>query len=478
MATPNAGNGALDHLPPSPKRTVPRQPSGLITPEQLRELVAAGLIDTVMFALPDLQGRLKGKRYSARHFLERVIPGGADMCAYVLATDVDMTPVDNFALASWETGYQDLVAVPDLATLRTVPWVRGAAVVLGDAVTPEDQPIEVAPRHILQRQLERLSAHGLQVKVGLETEFVVYRGTGTYEQASAGGDQGRMPMAEENLDYALDHAPEVDRFFHRLQAALTGAGLPVEAIKTEGAPGQVEVTFQYGDPVAACDGHLLFKHAVRAVGRRCSLAPTFMAAPETGIGSGLHLHMSLWRDGASAITGPDGRLSDLAEHAIAGMLDALPSFGPLYAPNVNSYKRFTPKSFAPTAFTWGVDNRSCAIRVVGHGEGRHLELRVPGADANPYLALAAALAGINYGIAHQLKSGLAESGNAYACANGAMPVASTLQQALVSFRHSPTVLDAVGPDVVAHYAHLAQLELNHHQQLVTDAERQRWLTRA
>ncbi|MFG2135565.1 glutamine synthetase family protein [Streptomyces sp. NPDC048650] len=451
-----------------------RRPTGLLTLSRLRELAESGRIDTVLLAVPDLQGRLKGKRYDVRHFLDRVARDGAEMCAYVLATDVDMTPVDGFALASWETGYQDLAVHPDLTTLRTVPWAPRTALVLGDAHGPGREPVEVAPRRMLRRQLDRLAdRHGLHVKAGLETEFVLYQGT--YEAAAERGHHRPRPLTTENLDYALDHSPAAARFFDRLQSHLAGAGLPVEAVKTEGAGGQVEVTFPYGDALAACDGHLVFKHAVRALGARAGLAPTFMAAPETGVASGLHLHVSLWRDGAAAIDA-DGGLSPLAGHAIAGLLDALPQLAPLYAPNTNSYKRFTPGSFAPVTFTWGYDNRTCAVRVVGHGTGRHLEIRVPGADANPYLALTAVLAAVGHGIERRPKPVPARTANAYAA--GGTPVPATLEQAQSAFRESSLAREALGEDVVEHYAHLAQLEIDHQRLTVTDAERERWLTRA
>ncbi|MEU9111787.1 glutamine synthetase family protein [Streptomyces sp. NPDC048483] len=451
-------------------------PAGRLTLSRLRALADAGRIDTVLLALPDLQGRLKGKRYDVRHFLGRIARGGAEMCAYVLATDVDMNPVDGFALASWETGYQDLEVRPDLATLRTVPWIPRTALVLADAYGPGGEAVAVAPRQMLRRQLDRLAErHGLHLKAGVETEFVLYQGT--YEAAAERGHQGLRPLTTENLDYALDHSPAAERFFGRLQSLLAGAGLPVEAVKTESAGGQVEVTFPYGDPLAACDGHLVFKHAVRTLGTRAGLAPTFMAAPETGVASGLHLHVSLWQDGGgNAVADDGGGLTPVAEHAIAGLLDALPQLAPLYAPNTNSYKRFAPGSFAPVTFTWGDDNRTCAVRVVGHGAGRHLEIRVPGADANPYLALTAAVTAIGHGLDRRLPPVPAQTANAYD-ADGT-PVPATLEQAQAAFRDSALAREALGAGVVEHYAHLARIEIGHHRRTVTDAERRRWLARA
>lgn len=475
MAAPSSDNGSLARLDTRRTSSPHGRLEGQLSLTDLRSLVKAGRIQTVLLAIPDLQGRLKGKWFDARHFIRNVAHGGAEFCAYLLATDADMNPVPGFALASWETGYQDLAVSPALSTLRTLPWMEGSAVVLGDAVHHDGTPIEVAPRQVLQGQLTRLARHGLHVKTGLETEFVLYQGT--YAEVAGSGYQGLRPLTTENLDYALDHPQEAHRFFRRLQRALAGAGLPLEAIKTEGAPGQLEVTFPYGGALAACDGHLIFKHAVRALGARAGLAPTFMAAPETGVQSGLHLHVSLWRGGISQFNEPsDGGLSQIARQAVAGLVDGLPELAPLYASNVNSYKRFLLGSCAPTTMTWGYDNRTCAVRVVGHGDSLHLEIRVPGADANPYLALSAVLAAIDHGIEQRLALGAAETGNAHDAQGTAVP--STLQQALHAFRSSALAEDAFGADVVAHYSHLAQLEIDHHHGLVTDAERQRWLARA
>jgi glutamine synthetase len=453
-----------------------RRSEKAVSPADLRNMVKAGTIDTVLLALPDLQGRLKGKRYDAGHFLKRVIHNGAEMCAYTLATDVEMSPADGFELTSWDSGYQDLTVRPDLASVRVVPWMPRTAVVLGHAVHECGTPIGVAPRQILHQQLARLARHGLHPQAGIETEFVLYQGT--YAEAEQTGYHGLRPVTTENLDYALDHDPVSDRFFRRLQRALAGASMPIEAIKTEAGPGQVEVTFPYGPALTACDQHLIFKHAVRTLGSRAGLTPTFMAAPETGRANGLHLHVSLWSKSISQFHAPDNdhELSPTGRHAVAGLLAGLPDLGPFYAPNVNSYKRFTPGSFAPTVMSWGRDNRTCAVRVVGRGEGLHLEIRVPGADANPYLALSAVLAAIDHGIEQQLPLGTEETGNAYNGSGTLVP--PTLADALVAFQASALAQNAFGTEVVEHYARLARIELDHHERLVTDAERQRWLARA
>ncbi|MEV4436579.1 glutamine synthetase family protein [Streptomyces sp. NPDC049585] len=459
----------------SSKRTASGRPTGQLALDELRQHVQSGQVDTVLLALPDAQGRLKGKRYGAHHFLDRIATGQADMCAYILATDVDMTPADGFALTSWESGYQDLHAVPDLATIRLLPWMPHTALVHADAQHHDGQPLRLAPRHILRHQLARLAERGLTAKAGLETEFILYQGN--YDQAAEDDYQHLRPVTTDNLDYALDHNPQLDRFLHRLQTALAGAGLSVEAIKTESAPGQVEITFPYADALAACDGHTVLKHAVRAIAQRSGMAPTFMAAPETRLANGLHLHLSLWCDNRPALVTDAGELSRLAQQALAGLVESLADFAPLYAPTVNSYKRFTTASFAPTRMTWGYDNRTCAVRVVGRGDGLHLEIRLPGADANPYLAVAASLAAIMDAIDRKLQPPPPCTGNAYRTEQGrAVPL--TLQDALRSFLDSPTAQKAFGGDVVEHYAHLGELELAAHRQAVTDVERRRRFTRA
>ncbi|MFI6687987.1 glutamine synthetase family protein [Streptomyces sp. NPDC050485] len=449
-------------------------PVGRLDVDELRSTVKAGLIDTVVLALPNLQGQLRGKRYGARHFIDRVADGSAEMCKYILATDIDMTPVDGFDLTSWETGYEDVAVVPDLSTLRMLPWLPRTALVLGDAIGPDEHPLDVAPRQMLRDQLTQLAAHGLHAQVGLETEFVLYRGTNT--KAIRIGSGGLVPVAEDNLDYALDHPPAMDRYFRRLQGSLARAGMPVEAIKTEGAPGQVEITFPHGGALAACDKHLVFKHAVRTLASRAGMTATFMASPATGVASGLHVHISLTRSGNAMLPTPDGELSLIGERAVAGLLSALPGLAPLYAPNINSYKRYVPGSFAPTRMTWGFDNRTCAVRVVGHGDGLHLEVRTPGADANPHLAVAATVAGIVQGLEHKTPPPPACTGSAYEADAPLIP--TTLEEARSAFQNSAIAQRAFEGPVVDHYAQLALLEIEHHRRHVTDVERDRWLTRA
>jgi glutamine synthetase len=453
----------------------PTPRTGHLSVDDLKTTVDNGDITTVLLAVPTMLGQLKGKRLDAPRFL-KTIKDGAEMCAYVLATDVDMEALDGFELTGWERGFGDVHIVPDLATIRRLPHMPGTVLIHADALHRSGLPVDVAPRTMLRTQIGRLRDLGLDVKVGVESELMLYRGTA--QQAHAAGYQGLEPVAPHNLDYALDHPVALTDFFDDLEEVLRGAGTPVEAVKTEGAAGQVEVTFPYGEALAACDAYTVYKHAVKLLGGRHTMTPTFMASPRTDLSSGLHLHLSLWRDGRNAFAIPDeGELPETMQEAIAGLLSGLPHLTPLFAPNVNSYKRFRPHSFAPTHFTWGRDNRGCAIRVTGHGDGAHLEIRLAGADANPYLALAASLAAIHHGLTERPEFPPETTGDAYQTDDG-LPVRADLVEALADFRSSKLALDAFGPTVVRHYAYAARHEIRWHRHHVTDTERERGFLRA
>ncbi|MEW2578869.1 glutamine synthetase family protein [Streptomyces syringium] len=449
------------------------EPGPTTKADQLRQLIETGRIGTVLLAVPDLQGRLKGKAHDAPHYLEHIAGNGAEACAYVLATDVDMRPVDGYPLASWDTGYGDLRLMPDPQTLRILPWTPKAALVFADAVDTGGQPVEIAPRQVLRQQLAELAQMGMTAKVGLEAEFFLY----PRDPARIADGRPLAPVSPDNLDYALDHPTPLAPYLRTLPEHLRAAGMPVEAVKTEGAPGQVEVTFPYGDPLQACDNHLVFKHGARAVAHEQGLVPTFMAAPATDLASGLHIHLSLWNQDKPVLADSTGALSPTALQVVAGLLNALPQLTPLYAPTSNSYRRYRPASFAPTHFTWGHDNRTCAVRVSGHGRGRHLEIRLPGADANPYLALAAVLAATLHGIRQALTPPSPITGNAYQ-ATGHTPIPASLEQALTAYTKGHLAAHLLTPPVARHYQNAAQVELDALRYAVPDTERQRGFTRA
>ncbi|MER5450595.1 glutamine synthetase family protein [Streptomyces sp. NPDC002766] len=431
--------------------------------ETLAEYVDRRLVTNVMMVVPDLQGRLQGKIFNADVFLERMT-GGAEFCGYVLATDVDMGALDGFDFAGWEQGFGDLRVRPDLDTVRLLPHRPLTALVFGTPLHDDGTPVEVAPRRVLKAQLQRIRELGYQVKVGIESEFVLY----------TDGPSGRTPAWSQNLDYSLQHPPAVQNFFRHLADELRQTDIVYEAIKTESAGGQTELTFAYTEALQACDDYALFRMLVRDVADGHGMIPVFMAAPETGVGSGLHLHLSLWSEhDEPAFVHHQGQETPPAMAlATAGLISALPHMAPLYAPTVNSYKRYRPHSFAPTRFNWGFDHRGCAVRVTGHGQGAHLEVRLAGADANAYLALAAYTAAMAHGIEEKLTVRPACGGDAYQNRDS-IPLYPDLAEALAYFEHSTVAQLLIGKDVVRHYASAAQAELDWHRRQVTDLERQR-----
>ncbi|MFD4533581.1 glutamine synthetase family protein [Kitasatospora sp. NPDC058397] len=449
-------------------------PTGL-----LHRLVADFGIDTVLLAAVDVQGRLKGKEYDAAWLVDRLRSGrlAPEMCGYVIATDLGMTAPATGPF-SWASGFGDIGLLPDTQHARILPWLPSTAVVLADPVS-KGWPHPLAPATVLAEQQEQLAGVGLTAMVGVETEFLLY--SGTARDAAAAGWRGLRPATWDNRDYALDQPSAVREFSRRLRQVLAAAGLPVEAVKGEGGAGQIEVTFPYGPVREACEQHVLFKHAAKTVADEQDLTASFMASPATGVGSGLHLHVSLHDvDGRPVLAADpeDGtELSELGEQAVAGLLEVLPQTGPLWAPYVNSYKRVADHSFAPARFTWGRDNRSCAVRVVGHGRSLRLEVRLPGADANPMLGLAAVLAGVRHGVASGLKPPPTTCGDAY-LNREASPVPQSLAEALGAFETSELAGELLGESVVAHLARVAHLELDHHAARVTDAELERGFTQA
>ncbi|GAB3675467.1 glutamine synthetase family protein [Actinocorallia lasiicapitis] len=446
-----------------------------MTLEELRVAVEAGRIDTVIIAITDMQGRLQGKRLSARYFLEEVAGHGSEGCNYLLAVDVDMNTVDGYAMSSWERGYGDFVMRPDLATLRAVPWQEGAALVVADLLWESDAPVVASPRQILKRQLDRLDERGLTAFVGTELEFIVYQDT--YEAAWSKGYRSLTPANQYNVDYSLLGGARVEPLLRRIRNDMAGAGLYVESAKGECNLGQHEIAFRFADALTTCDNHALYKTGAKEIAAQEGMALTFMAKPNEREGNSCHIHLSLRSaDGTPVMAGegPHG-LSELGARFIAGQQACLRDFTLLLAPNINSYKRFQPGSFAPTAIKWGVDNRTCALRLVGHGPSLRVENRVPGGDVNPYLAVAALIAAGLHGIDEELELEPAFEGNAYT--SGAATVARTLRDARADWIESPVTGEVFGREVVEHYANYAQVEIDSYDRAVTDWEMYRGFER-
>jgi glutamine synthetase len=440
----------------------------VLTVEQLRAEIDAGRVDTVLLAVTDMQGRLQGKRLSARYFLEEVVGHAAEGCNYLLAVDVDMNTVSGYAMSSWDRGYGDFVMRPDLSTLRRVPWQEGTAMLLADLVWEDGSDVVPSPRQILKRQLARLAEHGWTAYVGTELEFCVYNDT--YESAWQKAYRDLTPANLYNVDYSLLGTARVEPLLRRIRLAMEGAGLYVESAKGECNLGQHEIAFRFADALATCDNHSIYKNGAKEIAAQDGMSITFMAKPNQREGNSCHIHISLRdADGTPVMAGrePYG-LSKVGQHFIAGQLAAMRELTLFYAPNINSYKRYVEGSFAPTAVKWGIDNRTCSLRLVGHGPSLRVENRVPGGDVNPYLAVSALVAAGLHGIERELPLEEPFGGNAYA--SGAEKVPSTLRDALALWESSEIAEDAFGKDVVEHYVNYARVELAAFDAAVTDWE--------
>ncbi|GAA1260915.1 glutamine synthetase family protein [Sphaerisporangium rubeum] len=440
----------------------------MLTLDELRDEVTAGRVDTVLLAITDMQGRLQGKRLAARYFLEEVLDHAAEGCNYLLAVDVDMNTVGGYRMSSWDRGYGDFVMRPDLSTLRRVPWQEGTALVMADIVWEDGTEVPASPRQILRGQLARLAERGWQAYVGTELEFCVY--TDSYESAWSKAYRDLTPANLYNVDYSLLGTARVEPLLRRVRLGMEGAGMYVESAKGECNLGQHEIAFRYAEALATCDNHTIYKNGAKEIAAQEGMSITFMAKPNQREGNSCHIHISLRDTEGRPVMAGDGPygLSKTGEHFIAGQLAALRELTLMYAPNVNSYKRYVDGSFAPTAVKWGVDNRTCSLRLVGHGHSLRVENRVPGGDVNPYLAVSALVAAGLKGIDDELPLEEPYTGNAYS--SGAERVPSTLREALALWEGSRIATSALGEEVVEHYANNAKVELAAFDAAVTDWE--------
>jgi glutamine synthetase len=443
--------------------------------DELTVLTQAGEIDTVVVALTDMQGRLQGKRLTARYFLDEVVAHGAEACNYLLAVDVDMNTVGGYSMSSWESGYGDFVLRPDMATLRLMPWHPGAALVLCDLEWEDGRPVDASPRQILRRQLRRLAERGWVALTGTELEFIVFRDS--YEQAWHKGYRDLEPANLYNVDYSLTGGGRVEKLLRRIRNDMTGAGMYVESAKGECNLGQHEIAFRYADALTTCDNHSIYKMGAKEIAAEEGCSLTFLAKFNEREGNSCHIHLSFRSADGDAIMAGDrrGGFSPLMEHFIAGQLASQRELTLLLAPQINSYKRYALGSFAPTAVAWGHDNRTCTVRVVGHGQSLRAENRAPGGDVNPYLAVAALIAAGLHGIENELPLEPPFQGNAYTSDKPRVP--GTLREAARLFGESKVAVDAFGQDVVDHYINAAHVELEAFEAAVTDWERYRGFER-
>jgi glutamine synthetase len=441
-----------------------------VTVEELKKAVADGTVDTVLLAIADMEGRLQGKRLTATHFLNDTLEHGAEGCNYLLAVDVDMETVGGYAMSSWDTGYGDFQMKPDLETLCPVPWHPGTVMLMADLEWDDGREVVASPRQILRRQLARLAERGLSANAGTELEFMVF--LDTYEEAWKKGFRELEPANLYNIDYSLLGSARVEPLIRRIRNEMAAAGLTVENSKGECNLGQHEINFRYDEALRTADNHAIYKNGAKEIAAQEGRSISFMAKFNEREGNSCHIHCSLAKDDGGNAFAADQTLFD---RFIAGQIACMKELTLFYAPHVNSYKRFVPGSFAPTAIAWGRDNRTCSLRVVGHGEALRVENRLPGADVNPYLVLSAMIAAGLHGIDNELELEPVFEGNAYSSDKPRVP--HNIYDARDAFAASEMVRDAFGAEVVDHYLNRAKVEIDAFESAVTDWERFRGFER-
>jgi glutamine synthetase len=455
---------------------------GFLSLPDLRAAAQSGDIDTILAAIPDMYGRLMGKRLTARQFLEHVAGGGMHVCDYLVACDMEMDPVPGYRVTSWESGYGDFMAKPDLSTMRRAAWIDKTAIVICDLLDEKgENAVSVAPRQMLQKQLAKLAERGWHAKGGSEIELYLF--DETYESAREKGYANLKPAGNYVEDYHLFQGLKEEGVIGAIRRQLEASGIEVECSKGEWGPGQQEINLQFCEVLEQADRNVLYKHAAKEIAWQQGKAITFMAKwHEDQAGSSMHVHISLWNteQGSSVFTG-DQDLNGVASSSefrwfLGGMIQHAREISAFLAPNVASYKRYQAGSFAPTSLAWSRDNRTAGFRVVGHGKSLRLECRVPGADANPYLVYAALIAAGLDGIENQIDPPECFSGDVYQ-AQDLPRVPGSLHEAIGELERSEFAKAAFGEDVVWHYLHYFRTEQRKFDAVVTDWERARFFER-
>jgi glutamine synthetase len=448
----------------------------MLSLDDLKKAGDEGTIDTIVTAFTDMQGRLFGKRIEIEYFLEEVTGHGVEGCNYLLALDMDMEPLPGYEMANWEDGYGDFGIQPDMTTLRLIPWLDRTALVLCDVVNHDGSPVVASPRQILIAVYEKAREMGFTPYAASELEFYLYKES--YAEAWEKGYKDLTPTIPYILDYHILATTMDEQYLGAIRRGMQGAGIPVEFSKGEAWYGQHEVNFRYADAITAADRHTIYKNGVKEIAFLNEISASFMAKPsEDDIGSSCHLHQSLvGEDGKSVFVDEAGEETDAFMHFIGGMRNHARELALFVAPAINSYKRYAAESWAPTSVSWGRDNRTCGFRVVGHGQSRRVECRIPGADANPYLAFAALLAAGLDGIENKTDPGPELKGNAYE-AGEAEAFPSSLREAVDQWEKSDFAKKAFGDAVHKHYLNYGRLEQGLFDKVVTDYERRRMFER-
>lgn len=433
--------------------------------------IKSGKIDTVIVAFPDVFGRLVGKRCTGEFFRKHA-RHGTQGCSYLLTVNIEMDPLEGFQLANWDRGFGDFGLRPDFSTLRALPWQAGTALVICDSLQADGQLVAEAPRSVLRRQIDALAKKDMTAAVASELEFFLFNQS--YHDAFTSDYRNLLPSSDYRIDYHTMQPARDEPLMRVVRNWMAGARVPVESSKGEWGRGQHEINFVYDQPLPMADMHVLFKQGIKEIAAQQGKAISFMAKPwHTEVGSSCHIHVSLWRGGKNLFwdTKPGG--TKCFRQFLGGLMKYAPELGCFFAPTINSYKRYQSSSWAPTKMAWSCDNRTAGFRVVGHGNSFRIENRMPGADANPYLALAAMMAAGMAGMEEQLDCGPAYVGNAYVDAKlPALP--GSLREAADRLDRSKLARKTFGDRVVDFYVHTARLEVQAFDSSVTDWERARY----
>jgi glutamine synthetase len=442
----------------------------------LKAKISRKEIDTVVMVFPDGFGRLIGKRLTAHYFLEHAAKSGTHGCNYLLTLNMEMEPLTGFTLANWEKGFGDFEMRPDLSTLRLLPWQPGAAMILCDLHHPGGPRVEEAPRSVLRRQLEALEAKDLLCNIASELEFFLFNDT--YPAAFASRYSGLTPASDYRIDYHTLQPARDEAIFRALRNFMDAADVPVESSKGEWGKGQHEVNFIYAEPLAMADRHTIFKQGAKEIVHQNGKSITFMAKFDAAeVGSSCHIHQSIWQKGKSLFWDSKKRAgSYFFRQFLGGLMKYSPELSYFYAPTINAYKRYQAASWAPTKMAWAYDNRTVGFRVVGEGNSFRLENRMPGADANPYLAFAGMIAAGLAGVEEDLDCGELYAGNAYT--DPKLPsLPRSLRAAADLLDKSRFARNAFGDAVIDYYVHTARCEVEAFDDAVTDWERVRYFER-
>ncbi|HEX8520781.1 MAG TPA: glutamine synthetase family protein [Tepidisphaeraceae bacterium] len=449
----------------------------------LKSQISSGEIDTILVVMPDTYGRLLGKRLTAKYFLDQCsseTAGSTHGCNYLLTVNLEMDPLEGFSLASWDQGYGDFEMRPDLSTLRLLPWQKNAAMVICDVYKEDGSLVDEAPRSILRRQLQRLEQLGLQSFMASELEFFLFNTT--YPAAFASNYASLTPSSDYRIDYHVMQPTRDEAIFHAIRQQMPAAGVEVESTKGEWGRGQHEVNFVYSAPLPMADGHCVFKQGAKEIadaqGKSLSFMPKIFS---TEAGNSCHIHISIWKDNQNLFannTPPatNNKQSEYFRQFLGGLIKYSRELSYFFAPTVNAYKRYQPGSWAPTKMAWAHDNRTTGFRVVGHGKSMRIENRMPGGDANPYLAFAAMIAAGLAGVEEKLDCGEPYKGNAYTD-DKLQALPTSLKEAADLLEKSPLARQALGDNVVGFYVHTARKETEAFESAVTDWERVRYFER-